>query len=1435
MTFQQGDWVTIPQKGRRRRVAQIEALQEDTATVHLYQSKQRQTVSIKNLQPHGRKKRIVTPTKCSKQPEITEQESVLVMDSSPTSRRSRRVVSPPDDNNEDQEEQVQEDIKESSKKQTPSKRKSPSKKSPSPKSSRYLHRRVAKYSDETLYLGTISASNGTYWTVRYDDGNQDENDETEILAGLQLYDEEHHHHQEVDTKSNQKKAASKKTSVKKKETNSKKTSASKKPVSKANKKKSSVEEVEEEQDVVAVAKKTPAKKKAATKKKSNDSKPAAAAAASKRKASPQTTDIAIKVMKKKPKKKPRLLVEAEAAESSGSDVSEVEGEEEEMDDKPFQIEYSPTSRSTCRRCDERITKDTLRISHVPLFRGKPGYTVYRHLQCAVFDETVTEMQHVGGWSRLRKKKHRAALVQRIGESLKELEEEKQSVHADELVSTSFVGPMRPPPSGLTAELLPFQKTGTSWMVHQELSTDIRGGVLADEMGMGKTIQAIVTILDNRPLLQHAASHVKHPPHANDYQARVHEDGLWNKAKEEWKHELEMNDIKINPKKAMAGARAGTLVVCPVIALSQWKSEIEKFTAPDTLKVGIYHGPNRQKDLPLDEMRKLDVCLTTYQVMEQDFRKMVSPNKVKCPNCGSSFKIDKLAFHLKYFCGEGAQRTEAQMRQRRGNGRGGGGGGSGKGKGKGSKGSKKGPPTTNLINDDEEEEAPMQTPSKKIRVTASAKYDTDSDLSVDENVILSVGRPSRSAAKKASTKVSASAKASKKKDDSDDDEEEESGFSSGAESTEESSSDESTQKPPTKKLKAGAKRAVAMQKKALDEIAKARKKGQKIKPLQTPDPEDSSSDDEEEEEDASSNKKRAVAMQKKALDSIAKARKAGKKVKSVVTPDPDETDNDSSDEDNDRKPSPKASDPLQDIDMDELVKQAMAGSRFSPLHSFCWWRIVLDEAHMIKSRASQTAAAAFSLTSIHRWALSGTPIHNRVGELYSLIRFLRIDPMALYFCRQKDCNCKSLHYRFKNGICQCCGHRSFSHYAHFNRYVLNPIQRDGYTGDGRRAVFKLKDDFMDKCLLRRTKATKAADLELPPRVVTLRGVRLHPVEEDFYNALYTQTKSSFNDYIAEGTLLNNYAHIFDLLTKMRQAVNHPYLIVYSKTRCAQVGKAAGSNEIVDDCSLCQEPPTDRITSSCCDAGFCRACVLDYLGGAGEDTSCPSCKAPFSIDLNQKGTTVTPTKAERRVSNLPSLKNMPHVMTGSILRRINLNEFATSTKIETLIQELIEMRQKRPGSKALVFSQFVNMLDLVRWRIHSDPFLAELQLGVRILHGGMDVKSRDATLKAFREDPSVRVLLMSLKSAGVALNLTAASEVYLLDLWWNPAAEMQALDRCHRIGQFRPIRAVRFVAEGTVEERVLQLQEKKRLVFDGTIGRDSGSLRSLTTDDMKALFN
>lgn len=89
-------------------------------------------------------------------------------------------------------------------------------------------------------------------------------------------------------------------------------------------------------------------------------------------------------------------------------------------------------------------------------------------------------------------------------------------------------------------------------------------------------------------------------------------------------------------------------------------------------------------------------------------------------------------------------------------------------------------------------------------------------------------------------------------------------------------------------------------------------------------------------------------------------------------------------------------------------------------------------------------------------------------------------------------------------------------------------------------------------------------------------------------------------------------------------------------------------------------------------------------------------------------------------------------------------------------------------------------------------------------------------------------------GVALNLTVATHIFLMDPWWNPAAEMQAIDRAHRIGQHKPVRAVRFIMRGTVEERIVLLQDKKRLVFEGTVGGDLGALARLSEEDMRFLF-
>jgi len=183
---------------------------------------------------------------------------------------------------------------------------------------------------------------------------------------------------------------------------------------------------------------------------------------------------------------------------------------------------------------------------------------------------------------------------------------------------------------------------------------------------------------------------------------------------------------------------------------------------------------------------------------------------------------------------------------------------------------------------------------------------------------------------------------------------------------------------------------------------------------------------------------------------------------------------------------------------------------------------------------------------------------------------------------------------------------------------------------------------------------------------------------------------------------------------------------------------------------------------------------------------------------------------------------------ILGRLDMAQFRSSTKMEALMEELHAMSEADPAAKAIVFSQFVSFLDLLEYRIQ--------RAGIKVvkLNGGMSVAAREGVLNSFKDDFGTKVILISLKAGGVALNLTVASHIYLMDPWWNPAAEYQAIDRAHRLGQHKPIRAVRFVVRNTVEERIIRLQDKKRLVFEGTVGGDIGSLSQLSEDDLRFLF-
>jgi superfamily II DNA or RNA helicase len=169
--------------------------------------------------------------------------------------------------------------------------------------------------------------------------------------------------------------------------------------------------------------------------------------------------------------------------------------------------------------------------------------------------------------------------------------------------------------------------------------------------------------------------------------------------------------------------------------------------------------------------------------------------------------------------------------------------------------------------------------------------------------------------------------------------------------------------------------------------------------------------------------------------------------------------------------------------------------------------------------------------------------------------------------------------------------------------------------------------------------------------------------------------------------------------------------------------------------------------------------------------------------------------------------------------------TSAKLDALVADLEEVTSS--GHKALVFSQFTSLLSIVRERLDAANMRYEYLDG--------QTHDRRERVERFQDDGGPKIFLISLKAGGVGLNLTAAEYVFLLDPWWNPAVEAQAIDRAHRIGQTRTVMAYRIIARNTIEERVLTLQDQKRALFDSLFGEGAASVGALTHEDLDLLLS
>ncbi|KAJ0967820.1 hypothetical protein J5N97_024737 [Dioscorea zingiberensis] len=513
----------------------------------------------------------------------------------------------------------------------------------------------------------------------------------------------------------------------------------------------------------------------------------------------------------------------------------------------------------------------------------------------------------------------------------------------------------------------------------------------------------------------------------------------------------------------------------------------------------------------------------------------------------------------------------------------------------------------------------------------------------------------------------------------------------------------------------------------------------------------------------------------------------------------------------------------------------------PIARVRWFRVILDEAQTIKNHRTQVARACCGLRAKRRWCLSGTPIQNTIDDLYSYFRFLKYEPYAVY-----SSFCSSIKY---------------------------PISRNASHG------YKKLQAVLRTVMLRRTKGTLINGepiVKLPPKMICLKKVDFSSEERAFYLRLEADSRKQFKAYAAAGTVKQNYANILLMLLRLRQACDHPILVKGFNSHAAnkdsidiarqlpremQINLLAHLEGSLAICGICNDPPEDGIVTMCGHV-FCYQCISDRLTG---DNFCPAVgcremlgsdlvfsqatlKSCISGELNGGASTSSTHDDESSIvqtsfvsskirAALEILHSLSYPYSKLSANVSDENDFYPDNTCNVTSKIYYSDTKAENSSsntglpaKAIVFSQWTSMLDLLEISLNQSL------IQYRRLDGTMSLLSRDKAVKEFNSDPEVSVMIMSLKAGNLGLNMVAACHVILLDLWWNPTTEDQAVDRAHRIGQTRPVTVSRLTVKDTVEDRILALQEEKRKMVSSAFGEDhtGGHATRLTVDDLRYLF-
>ena len=505
---------------------------------------------------------------------------------------------------------------------------------------------------------------------------------------------------------------------------------------------------------------------------------------------------------------------------------------------------------------------------------------------------------------------------------------------------------------------------------------------------------------------------------------------------------------------------------------------------------------------------------------------------------------------------------------------------------------------------------------------------------------------------------------------------------------------------------------------------------------------------------------------------------------------------------------------------------------SPLLETNFFRIVLDEAHMIREQSTQQSQAICTLFAQRRWAVTGTPVQNRLDDLGALIKFLRIKP-----------------FHEKGG---------------FGQFILAP--------------FKMADPdvlpklrlLVDSITLRRLKDR----IDLPPRHDKEVRLQFSEEEQHLYD-FFAKDATRKMEAIAGGQRKSlggkAYVHVLQSILRLRLLCAHgKELLGEEDLRLTEGMNSMNAIDLdsdtfeaptmtlrqaydmltlfketnTDTCAQCTRKiePKDNVNEEGRDEiiGYmlpcyqivCKDCskeLKETINAKADNDhfACPFCEQQINVSLLEL------TQGGLEAAEEAKLMARHNPKQAKVMGRYGGPHTKTTTLVGALLQSKFESQAnpEEPPIKSVVFSGWTAHMDLIQIALDDN--------GIKYvrLDGKMSRGQRNNSIDTFRDDPNVSVILVSIMAGGLGLNLTVASKVYVMEPQFNPAAEAQAVDRVHRLGQKREVTNVRFIMSDSFEEKMLDLQKKKQNLADISLNRgkfDKKEAARQKLEEIRSLF-